>query len=70
MNEFLSPDELATVLAALRHWQRSVERGTGGVPAKEREIATRMSPMHFATAEPLSLAEIDQLCERLNRSEP
>lgn len=70
MNELLSPDELATMLAALRLWQRSVERGTGGVPSKEREVAARMSPMHFDGTTPLTLTEIDQLCERLNRSEP
>jgi hypothetical protein len=70
MNEFLSPKELATVLAALRHWQRVVERESGGLYHKEKEAAERMSPMHFATVDPLTLSEIDQLCERLNRSDP
>lgn len=52
----LSCRELATVLAALRYWQRDLESADelfdgGG---------------HFADHVPLSAAEIDELCERLN----
>jgi hypothetical protein len=52
----LSERELATVLAALRHWQQAV-------PEKD---AHAYSPLHFASVQPLSRSEIDTLCERLN----
>jgi hypothetical protein len=55
----LSHKELATVLAALRYWQQDLaeNQAQGEVPiAKE----------HFQEVQPLSVAEIDQLCERLN----
>ena len=48
--------ELATVLTALRHWQRAV-------PEKD---ARAYSPMHFKSDPPLSNVEIDALCETLN----
>ena len=53
----LSSRELATVLAALRHWQRAV-------PEKD---AHAYFPMHFESDSPLSNVEIDGLCEKLNR---
>lgn len=50
--------ELATVLAALRHWQELVERPGEAMP------------YHFGQdCEPLDGAEIDELCERLNVAE-
>ena len=52
--------ELATVLAALRYWQREGLISAGG----EHEIATDGD--HVA---PLTSAELDTLCERLNVSE-
>ena len=52
----LSKRELATVLAALRHWQRAV-------PEKD---AKAYSPLHFTSEAPLSGVEIDGLCEKLN----
>jgi len=52
----LTERELATVLAALRHWQRAV-------PEKD---AQSYSPLHFKAVQPLSHREIDSLCERLN----
>ncbi len=53
----LSARELATMLAALRHWQQKLERGG---------LAFADGFQHFADAEPLSVAEIDNLCDRLN----
>lgn len=55
----LSPRELATVLAALRSWQLEHLRP---VPVHTGE--------HFAEHSPLTLGEIDQLCERLNFGMP
>jgi hypothetical protein len=61
MSEF-SPKELATVLAALRFWQRSV-KGTTPRIIEGYE--------HFIVSEqtPLEDHEIDNLCERLNFGE-
>ncbi len=53
----LTSRELATVLVALRLWQRQL--------AREGSAFADGWP-HFAEAEPLSVAEIDTLCERLN----
>lgn len=50
----LSKRDLATVLAALRSWQRMTEKE--GVPASE----------HFDDETSLNSGEIDNLCERLN----
>ena len=52
----LTDRELATTLAALRHWQRAVP---------ENDAHTN-SPLHFKSARPLSSLEIDALCEKLN----
>jgi len=49
--------ELATVLAALRYFQELV--------TQRSDSAVRRFP-HFADYEPLSAADIDVLCERLN----
>lgn len=54
----LSSRELATVLAALRYWQRDVESADEAIDGGE----------HFAETTPLSATEIDDLCERLNRT--
>jgi hypothetical protein len=54
----LTDRELATVLAALRHWQRTV-------PAKGKQPADGGYP-HFDEHNPLSADEIDDLCQRLN----
>lgn len=64
---FLQVDEreLATILAALRYWQRdglsSDEHGDLATPGPENDIAT-----DGGTHEPLDLDEIDELCERIN----
>jgi hypothetical protein len=50
----LTDRELATVLAALRYWQQDLAENDG--PISE----------HFADVTPLSVEEIDDLCERLN----
>ena len=57
-SSLLSERELATVLATLRHWQRAV-------PEKD---AQAYSPLHFASVRPLTAAEIDALCDKLNRA--
>jgi|GEM_PF-6888802 len=44
------------IIAALRHWSREVP--------EDRQRDTM--PAHFTNCEPLSLAEIDTLCERLD----
>jgi hypothetical protein len=53
MHNSLSERELATILAALRSWQAGSIRSTS-------------ESLHFAHCDPLSAAEIDELCERLN----
>ena len=53
----LSERELATVLAALRHWQSD--------RAEDENVPN--SAEHFdLTITPLNVEEIDELCERLN----
>lgn len=54
----LTPRELATVLAALREWQESMEDEMFADWAKET--------CWFDEHEPLSPAEIADLCDRLN----
>jgi hypothetical protein len=64
---FLQVDarEFATILAALRYWQRdglaTDEQGDLAAPGPENDVAT-----DGGTHEPLDLEEIDELCERLN----
>ena len=53
----LDPRELATVLAALRHWQHQLAR---------QGLALADAFPHFADEPPLSMEEIDSLCDRLN----
>jgi len=57
INNRLSARELATVLAALRCFQKSLAQG--------KDAALRALP-HFTDCEPLSADEIDALCEQLN----
>lgn len=62
MRTDLNAIETATILAALRLWQRTHKGMT------TREIAWNSEPehLHFAEVRPLSDAEIDDLCERIN----
>ena len=53
----LSDRELATVLAALRYWQQDLA---------DNEEEGPICQEHFEEVTPLSVAEIDELCERLN----
>ncbi len=56
----LNSREIATILAALRHWQHFL---------LENDI-TSLSPEHFAEGgNPLTVQEIDELCECLNSDE-
>ena len=52
----LTSRELASVLAALRYWQRGLEQADEIIDGGEQ----------FSDQLPLSAAEIDDLCERLN----
>jgi hypothetical protein len=57
MTDLLSDQELATILAALRYWQQDL------AAAEEGPIF----PDHFNDEiTPLTVQEIDDLCERLN----
>ena len=56
----LSDRERATVLAALRYWQTDLYDNPDG-PINGPEMG------HFDQVTPLTVEEIDALCERLNR---
>ena len=58
MNPELSARELATILAALRFWQRSLEAGISPSPLDQGHFDDQIPP--------LTSEEIDELCERLN----
>jgi hypothetical protein len=55
----LSDRELATLLAALRYWQQNLAR------EEPQSNEGPISP-HFAEHSPLTVEEIDALCEQLN----
>ena len=60
--------ELATVLAALRHWQRALHEAET-TPATEGEACEPPEwciANNEGTVEPLTVSQIDGLCERLN----
>lgn len=60
----LNDRELATVLVALRHWQEyMLSLGSGAA----RQV--RQQYDHFTDAPPLTVAQIDRLCERINTKE-
>lgn len=61
----LNNRELATLLAALRYWQRKV----GNVPGREWIRALPEAEI-FGDETPLDEEEIDALCERLNAPPP
>ena len=52
--------ELATILAALRHWQKELDGH------EHPTYAESIDPDHFAEDMPLDSSEINALCERLN----
>lgn len=54
----LNSRELAIVLAALRYWQQDFDEN------EDPPISD-----HFAEEDPLTVDEIDALCERLNTTE-
>jgi hypothetical protein len=60
----ITPKELPTVLAALRHWQDLDKR----YPALKFVKGEDRSGTHFEEHDPLTVEEIDALCERLNCS--
>jgi hypothetical protein len=55
----LNESEMSTLLAALRLWQRVLSRS--GLPEWADE--------YFRDCEPLTVDQIDELCERLNCGE-
>jgi hypothetical protein len=55
----LNESEMSTLLAALRLWQRELCRS--GLPEWADE--------YFRDCEPLTIDQIDELCERLNCGE-
>jgi len=57
----LTGKRLATILAALRHWQRTMSMNEGG---SFNDAIPGMC--HFLEHDPLDEKEIDQLCEDLN----
>lgn len=57
--------ETETLLAALRHWQRTVI-----VPAQDLRGVRSAHPDHFEAHAPLDAAAIDALYERLNFQSP
>jgi hypothetical protein len=57
----LTPRELAIVLAALRCYQQVYDSCDGDLTDDVQEIATNSGEF-----EAMNLAEIDDLCERLN----
>lgn len=61
----LNDRELATVLAALRNLQEDIGQYTD----KDGWTVEDAFADHFTEHEPLSLDEIDDLCERLNCGE-
>lgn len=62
----LSNRELGTVLAALRLWQIHTSWGDDGHEARCPDIH-EWEVLDHIEGEGLSRAEIDELCERLNR---
>ena len=56
----LTSRELATTLAALRHWQQQLQR---------EGITFADGFPHFSDETPLSVAEIDSLCHLLNEAD-
>jgi hypothetical protein len=59
--------ETATVLAALRYWQQDwVQEIHDAAVEKRKPVADVGGSQFFASVEPLSPAEIDALCERIN----
>jgi hypothetical protein len=62
----MTSKELATVLAALRYWQQELQE-IAEQPDEDNWIA---ESLHFQEHEPLTVEEIDDLCERLNLNAP
>ena len=58
------PRSLATILAALRRYQRGLAENDNLLPADVADIATNGD-----TLEPMTAEEIDGLCETLNCGE-
>ena len=64
----MTPREMATVLAALRRFQDEMHTFAMEVGDPMVEMSQAM-PGHFEDHAPLSISEIDALCERLNLGE-
>jgi hypothetical protein len=55
-------EELATVLAALRYWQRTIISTPGPFPSED----ALPEMIYFGDEEPITAEELDDLCERVN----
>lgn len=60
--------ELATVLAALRYWQSDLKLPDMFASKEFKEIHFTIA-QDGGTLEPLTVEEIDKLCERINMGE-
>ena len=60
----VNPSEFATILAALRLWQSKI--GPDDLPAQARSREDFGPYFEDKKTSPLSVAEIDSLCERIN----
>lgn len=61
MSRLLTDRELTMILAALRHWQLEKQTKVGWCPGWSR--------MSAGLGKPMTLDEIDELCERINQRE-
>lgn len=61
--------EIATVLAALRYWQEEILRCSADGESDFQAQAGLTMEQHFDEHSPLTLTEIDTLCERINFDE-
>lgn len=61
----LTPRELATVLAALRYWEKEALAFIPDGHLNKNTVPTRVKD-HFEDHAPLTANEIDSLCEKIN----
>src|SRR5258708_4900736 len=64
----LDSSELATVLAALRFWQKANGDARGGAVVIEREEYEAIADIACEHGDALTASAIDTLCERINCS--
>lgn len=62
----LNAQELATVLAALRHFQLVIDARSHQTKVRLGSLTHPEWSEYFAAVRPLTSGQIDSLCERLN----